>query len=145
MKVARGKSITFNDLKHLVHPVENGTIPDTRYRACKFPGGGTLPRILLMNGTGDYVAKWFALYGFGFLTPILVALAAGKTQVAIDEANALQDADEKAVLRRITFAFPTKLLVAPSLIASLTQETSSASVAEQTTLAAWYAKHDAEK
>ena len=144
MKVARGKSITFNDLKHLVHPVENGTIPDTRYRPCQFPGNGVLPRILLMNGSGETIAKWFSRYGFSFLEPILVKLSAGKKEEALALAQSLDDSDEKAVLRRITFAFPAGRLVSKRLLESLQKHTCASATTEQETLAAWYKARDAE-
>ena len=139
-KLSRGSKMTENDLKHLFLPTEAGTIQDTRYKSCKFPVG--LARLFLLNGSADDIGKWFRTYGFAWIEPILRNLALGNVGAAEAFANALKDADQKAVLRRLTCCFPVGPLVKGGFLATLDENNTTQATTEADRLDAWYAARD---
>ena len=128
------------DLKHMFLPTECGSIQNCRYRVCKFPVG--LPRIFALNGSSEDIGAWFTKYGFAWLDDVLRNLVNGNTGAAMAFAET-KTADQKAVFRRLTFAFPDSRCVKDDFVATLQQNTAEEAADEEAVLDAFYASMEA--
>jgi hypothetical protein len=139
-KFGRGGRLKENDLKKLLITTETGTIQDTRYRPATLPSG--LPRMLTLNADAKGV-QWWSDFGFPWVTSVLNHLIKGDLVTATHEVTKL-DGSQRAVLRRVAFAFPTEPLLKPAFVKRMQSDTEATWGAGKARLDALYAARDAQ-
>jgi hypothetical protein len=145
---SRGKTLTSEDMKALLDVAEGGCLANCRYKPGLLPAG--LPRVICVQADHRAAGMWMREAGQPRVAEFVEALApqaAGEWTLTREQFRARIremvkgfDGHDRAILRRVCIAVPTRPLVRESLVARLEADNRSSAATQRERRAAFWAE-----